>query len=141
MPLKTQTAEEPPLNLTPMIDIVFLLIIFFMVGTQFAERERKYDVELPTVSDAVPLTSQPDEIVVNVQADGTIVVGNSELSLADLETTLKTAKQNFDDQAVLIRGDASVAYQHVMNVMSICRRIKIRFSLANRLASKEQTIH
>ena len=49
MPLKTETVEEPTLNLTPMIDIVFLLIIFFMVGTQFAQMENQYDIQLPTI--------------------------------------------------------------------------------------------
>ena len=62
MPLKTDTIEEPNLNLTPMIDIVFLLIIFFMVGTRFTEMERQYDIRLPTVSEALPLTNLPDEI-------------------------------------------------------------------------------
>ncbi len=60
MPLKTGTVEEPKLDLTPMIDIVFLLIIFFMVGTQFTEMERQYDIKLPTVTDAKPLTNLPD---------------------------------------------------------------------------------
>ncbi|MCA9079282.1 MAG: biopolymer transporter ExbD, partial [Planctomycetaceae bacterium] len=71
MPLKTQAMEEPALNLTPMIDIVLLLVIFFLVGTQFTQAERQYEIDLPTVSDAQPLTALPDEIVVNVGRDGT----------------------------------------------------------------------
>ena len=57
---KIGTAEEKiELQMTPMIDIVFLLIIFFMVGTQFTEQERQFDVQVPSVSDAPPLTSRP----------------------------------------------------------------------------------
>ena len=51
MPLKTHQDEQPTLNLTPMIDIVFLLIIFFMVGTKFAEMERTVQLEVPKVGD------------------------------------------------------------------------------------------
>ena len=56
MPLKTHMDEAPTLNLTSMIDIVFLLIIFFMVGTKFTELERKIGLHVPQVTDAGALT-------------------------------------------------------------------------------------
>ncbi len=134
MPLKTESIEEPDLNLTPMIDIVFLLIIFFMVGTQFSEMERQYDVKLPTVSDAQPLTSLPDEIIVNIREDGTIVVDQKDLTIDDLEALLLEAKRRYADQAVLVRGDADGRYQRIMEVLEICHRAKISLvSLGNRL--------
>lgn len=137
MPLKTGTVEEPKLDLTPMIDIVFLLIIFFMVGTQFTEMERQYDIKLPTVTDAKPLTNLPDDIVVNVQQNGEVSVNGENKNLSELEVTLKTAKQNFPGQAVVIRGDATGPYQNVMNILEICHRVKIRsVSLANRLSDE-----
>lgn len=134
MPLKTGTVEEPKLDLTPMIDIVFLLIIFFMVGTQFTEMERQYDIKLPTVTDAKPLTNLPDDIIVNVQQDGEISVNGEKKSLTELEKTLELARQNFPGQSVVIRGDSTGPYQNVMNILEICHRAKIRsVSLANRL--------
>ena len=134
MPLKTGTVEEPKLDLTPMIDIVFLLIIFFIFGTQFTEMERQYDIKLPTVTDAKPLTNLPDDIIVNVQQDGEITVNGEQKSLAELQATLETAKQNFPGQSVVIRGDSTGPYQNVMNILEICHRVKIRsVSLANRL--------
>ena len=139
MPLRNaENAEEPHLNLTPMIDIVFLLIIFFMVGTQFTENERHYDVQLPTVSDAQPLTSLPDELIINVLQDGRIVLDEQVTSIEDLEKRLQTARQNYSDQAVIVRGDASGRYQGVMDVLAACHRAKItRISLANRLEGEE----
>ncbi|MBW3541990.1 MAG: biopolymer transporter ExbD, partial [Planctomycetes bacterium] len=107
MPLKTDTVEEPNLNLTPMIDIVFLLIIFFMVGAQFTEQERDMNITLPTVSDVEPLTSQPDPIVVNVRSDGAIVVRGESVTAGELEAELRRAKENYLDQAVEIRGAAN----------------------------------
>ena len=134
MPLKTGTVEEPKLDLTPMIDIVFLLIIFFMVGTQFTEMERQYDIQLPTVTDAKPLTNLPDDIIVNVQQNGDITVNGEKKNLTELESTLATARENFPGQSVVIRGDSTGPYQNVMNILEVCHRVKIRsVSLANRL--------
>lgn len=140
MPLKVQEGiDEPNLNLTPMIDIVFLLIIFFMVGTQFTQREREFEIKLPTATDAQPLTSLPDEIVVNVRQDGTIVVRGEERSLEELENLLAEARSNYADQAVVLRGAGDGPYQHVMDVLSVCRRAEIRnISLANRIAREDE---
>jgi biopolymer transport protein ExbD len=133
MPLKTSQLEEPSLNLTSMLDIVMLLIIFFMLSTQFREEEKQYDVKLPTVADATALTGQPDELVVNVAADGTITVRTEEVSLEDLEAVMRQAHERFAGQAVIIRGDGAGQYQHVMDAMSACRRGGIKnLSLAHR---------
>jgi biopolymer transport protein ExbD len=135
MPLKTaESIEEPNINLTPMIDIVFLLVIFFMVGTQFSELERQYDIQLPSVSDAQPLTSRPDEIVINVGGDGSVIINGQTRTLTQLEAELIAARQNYPDQAVIVRGEGGGPYQHVMDVLAICHRAKITsISLANRL--------
>lgn len=139
MPLKTDAIEEPTLNLTPMIDIVFLLVIFFMVGTRFTEMERQYDIELPTVSDVQPLSSLPDELTVNVRLDGGITLAGQERTLAELESDLKAARENFPDQSVIIRGAGEGRYQHVMDVLAACRRVGIRaVSLAHRSRQEER---
>lgn len=133
MPLKTGTLEEPRLDLTPMLDCVMLLIIFFMVGTQFTTPERQYDVQLPTVSDAAALTAPPDELIINILSNGTLVVRGESLTLPKLEALLAESKANFPNQAVSIRGDGTVKYQNVMDALSACRRVGIRaISLANR---------
>ena len=137
MPLKTSELEEPTINLTSMLDVVMLLIIFFMLSTQFSEEERQYDVKLPTVSDATALTGQPDEIVVNVLADGSITVRQQTVNLTDLEAVMRDAHAKFANQGVIIRGDGDGIYQNVMDVMSACRRAGIRnLSLAHRPKSE-----
>lgn len=139
MPLKTETIEEPNLNLTPMIDIVFLLIIFFMVGAQFSEQERQFELNLPKVSDAPPLSSLPDDIVVNVQKDGKYVVNGSYLNLQELAQKLSKAKQNYDEQGVVIRADAAAPHQYFMNVMSACRSSRIqKIAVASQLEGQGQ---
>ena len=58
------------LDLTPMIDMVFNLLIFFMVVSQFASAERDLKVELPDGTEAMPLTAKPKEIFINIDKDG-----------------------------------------------------------------------
>src|SRR5690349_2945226 len=118
MPLKVEALDEPYINLTPMIDVVFNLLIFFMLATRFADMERQFDVQLPTASSAQPLTSPPDEIIVNVYSDGRILVSQQALTLEQLEARLKSAHDRYADQAVLIRGDGQGTYQNIMDVLS-----------------------
>lgn len=138
MPLKTQQIEEPALNLTPMIDIVLLLVIFFMVGTQFAQYESQYEIELPKVSEAQPLTSLPDEIVVSITREGALYLGGEPRTLDEMERDLRAARERYPQQVVIIRGDADGPYQHVMTVLNICKRVRItNVQLANRLEERE----
>jgi biopolymer transport protein ExbD len=132
VPLKTESVEEPVLNLTPMIDIVFLLVIFFMVGAQFTEMEQSVDVKLPTVAEVQPLTAAPDALVVNVQENGAIDLNGRPQTLEQLVASLEAARENFAEQAVLVRGDREGRYQFVMDVLAACNRADIqRISLAN----------
>ena len=131
MPLRTDSLEEPQLNLTPMIDIVFLLIIFFMVGTRFSEIEQQYDVELPTAAAVEPMTSRPDAIILNVARSGDVAIGGETVDLQELKTRLESARKAYAEQAVLIRGDGEGMYQAVVDVMDVCHKAQIhRFSLA-----------
>ncbi|QEG36199.1 ExbD/TolR family protein [Bythopirellula goksoeyrii] len=125
MPLKTQQAEVPQLNLTPMIDVVFLLIIFFMVATKFAEVERDIDIELPEVAAAAPLTAAPKQRVVSVQADGQLLLDSEETTLTRLTDSLKVAQQEYPQLSVVIRGDASCAFQHVAAALAACKDANI----------------
>ena len=137
MPLKSMPVEEPVLNLTPMVDIVFLLIIFFMVGTQFSEMERSIDVKLPTVTDATPLTSVPDAKIVDIHEDGSVNYEKDPVDLSQLEDRLIEAREAYPEQAVILRGDQRCEYQQIMNVIAVCKRAKIAsISLANKPLSE-----
>ena len=118
---RTSDEYEVRVNLTSMIDVVFLLIIFFMVATKFHELEREIDVKLPKTSDAKPLTKPPGEIIINVKRDGTVVVRGRPLSLDDLRAMLVAARESFPGQTVLVRGDEKVYYGRVARVLSVCK--------------------
>ena len=125
MPLRNAPLDEPQLNLTPMIDVVIQLVIFFMVGTQLVDNERKIDIALPQVSQSAPLTETPDEIVVNITKEGDISIGPKTVSAVELKSQLQEAKRRYAKQAVVIRGDMDCIYQQVMSVVDICKQAGI----------------
>ena len=131
MPLKVEPLEEPYLNMTPMVDVILNLLIFFMIGSRFVEDERQLDIQLPSVSHAQSLTAPPKEIVINVYADRRMVVDQKSIDGPELEKLLSDAQSRYADQAVLIRGDGKGSYQSIMDVLSICQKAKIHtYSLA-----------
>ena len=125
MPLKTHLDEQPTVNLTPMIDIVFLLIIFFMVGTKFAEMERDIDLKVPSVRDGGTLTDAPRRKTVHVYHDGTILLDHRTVTLEQLASELRNAKQEYAGLGVLIRGDGRGSFQRVAEVLNACRQADV----------------
>ena len=138
MPLKMEPLEEPNLILTPVIDIMLLLLIFFMVATEFADEERHFDIELPTTSDVAALMSLPDPATVSVTAAGEVFLQGESVAVPDLEQRLAAMRQNDPGQAVLVRGDGAAAYQRIIDVLAAVKRAGIAsVSLANRPAEQE----
>ena len=138
MPLKTEQLEEPNLILTPVIDIMFLLLIFFMVGTQFTEDERRFTIKLPTVSETLSVVSLPDPATVNVTTNGEVYLDGEAISLAELEQRLIAMRENYPGQAVLVRGDGAAEYQQIMDVLAATKRAGITaVSLAGRPRPEE----
>lgn len=118
------------LSLTPLIDIVFLLLIFFLVATRFAEEDREMDVELPTASEAKPLIVQPKEIFVNIDQNGDIYVGGQEFDIPQLEEHLDdAARNNPANQSVILRADKRCQLEVVVQVINTCNRVGVSHSL------------
>lgn len=125
MPLRTHADEPPSINLTPMIDVVFLLIIFFMVGAKFTSPERKIELEVPRVADAGALSSAPAKRVVNVFQTGQITLDDEPVSLNSLINRLSHSREQYADLGVLVRGDAEARHQQMAEVLNACRRAGI----------------
>ncbi len=114
------------LNLTPLIDVVFLLLIFFLVATRFAQDDRELPVLLPSAASAVPMTTEPTELVVNVDATGQYMILGERMSLDKVESILRrSVADNPINQMVIIRGDRNVAFQAVVSVMDLCNKLKV----------------
>lgn len=122
MPLKTHTEEMPALNMTPMIDVVLVLIIFFMVGTKFSEMEQQIALEVPKVQDKGALSDAPAERVVNVFRDGQVTLDSQTISLDELTSTLSRLRGQYPQLGVVVRGDGETNYQKVAEVFNACRQ-------------------
>lgn len=111
------------LSLTPLIDVVFLLLIFFLVTSEFEDEERRLDIVLPSATSAVPMTSKPREIVVDLDRAGLLYLRGEVTSLENFEELLKKAvASNPTNQTVVIRADQATSFQPVVNVMDVCNR-------------------
>jgi biopolymer transport protein ExbD len=131
MPLKTQYDETPTVNLTPMIDIVFLLMIFFMVGTKFTELEKAVALQVPAVNPSNKLESPTEALVLNVSGDGSLLFDGKPVSSSALTQTLAAAKAKQGDFALYIRGDETAPHGVMARVYSSCRAASIqRFGIA-----------
>ena len=109
------------LELTPMIDIVFLLMIFFLVASKLDEDDRSLEVVLPQAAAAKPLTSQPREFVINIDRAGTVYAGVQPVGIEELKRLLvQSAADNPDRQTVILRADEETAHKHVVAVMDAC---------------------
>jgi biopolymer transport protein ExbD len=139
MPLKTHTDELPSMNLTSMLDVLFLLIIFFMAGTKFAEMERKIALRVPQVSDHGALTAAPEKRIVNIYQDGQITLDRQLVTLDELRARLSAARSQYKDLGVLVRGDATGAFQNVAQVLNACKQAGINeLAISVRVANQKR---
>ena len=114
------------LSVTPLIDVVFLLLIFFLVSSRFAEEERELDLNLPSVTEALPATAHPDEIVINIDKDGKYFIGGAFRQLEQVEQILRRAQSNNPlTQAVVIRTDKDTKSQYLLVIFGICKKVGI----------------
>ncbi|MEC7566129.1 MAG: biopolymer transporter ExbD [Planctomycetota bacterium] len=109
------------LNLTPLIDVVFLLLVFFLVATRFAEEDRELDVLLPSASEAAAVTAESNELAINISETGSFYVGGKTVNEAGLLAILNSASSNNPlGQTVIIRADQRVPFQFVTTAMNLC---------------------
>lgn len=112
-------------QLAPMIDVVFLLLCFFMTTTLYSHWETEVDITLPTAATGENLQRLAGEIIINVFEDGSLVVNGRQLSLSELGELLLRVSELFPGQPVVIRGDEAADYGFIMSVMDRCRNADI----------------
>lgn len=112
--------QHPGIQLAPLVDVLLLLLIFFLMTWNAARNENELDVKVPKASAAREKTAPIGDVIVNVKSDGNVVVNRRNLSSAELMELLKGLVQLNADQAVVIRGDETGAYKNVVGVLNIC---------------------
>ena len=116
--------DEFDVPLTPLIDIIFILIVFFLVATTFYSEERDMSVNLPEGTEGDAIAKDNTLFVINVRESGIIVVNDTILSMEDLATKLETVART-PERSIEVRGDAKARHGTIMNIMNLCRKLGI----------------
>ncbi len=111
--------ESFGIDLTPLVDTVFLLLIFFMVSTHFIEFTKKLDIELPEAK-AGTVAEEEMHYVIEMDLTGIILLNGEPVNLEQLETRLK-APHRATRRSVVIKADKRLHYGNVIQVMGICK--------------------
>ncbi len=126
MNFRSKLRTEPVgFQLAPMIDVVFLLLCFFMTSQLFAQWETDVPITLPTAKSGQTPRRLPGEVTLNVTKDGTVVVNGQRLDDTRLSAMLQRLTSMFPGQPVVLRADKATAYEHVMRVLDLCRQVDI----------------
>ena len=124
--------EPAGINLTALIDVVFLLLIFFLVATRFDQDEKELSIRIPDVYKARPLSAGPREMVVNINAEGQYIVLGDTLDETQLRTLLGSiAKKNPADLTTIeVRTDMDTRVRFAMAVIGMCEEHDIRHTFS-----------
>ena len=126
MSRRRQSIEDPSINLTSMIDVVFLLLLFFMVGSHFGEAEGRIEVSVPGVGELRSMTRVPDERTVEVSGDGQITLDNIAVNDQQLSDQLRFAYGQYPEIKVAVRGDGQASFQRIAEVLQVIRSTGVK---------------
>ena len=112
--------QHPGIQLAPLVDVLLLLLIFFLLTWNAARNENELDVKIPKASSAKERSEPIGDVIGNVKADGNVIVNRRPLTSQELADLLKGLVQLSAEQAVVIRGDEAGAYNNIVNVLNIC---------------------
>jgi biopolymer transport protein ExbD len=108
-----------------MVDILLVLLGFFMLTWSFARQERELDVQMPTAGESKEQRRSVGEVIINVKSDGTLVMNRRPMSPEALLTALSQVAKLYPDQAVVLRGDQRVDYGTIVRTLDLCRKANI----------------
>jgi len=135
---RAQQAQQTGFQMAPMVDIMFLLLIFFMAAIIYAKWENKLEVNVPTADKSDRTARSVGEVVINVDKEGKIYINSFMKTPDQLQALLGQVTRVSKDQPVIIRADADTAHKHFVRVLNICRRLGItNVSIAHLSAAAE----
>lgn len=123
---KQHSIEPSPMQLAPLVDVLFLLVIFFAVTSHYAKNEQVMDISVPAADEGKDNESRNvGEIIINIKTQGEIIVNGAQLTEEELLVKLKNIVTIYKDQAVILRGDEVVDYKYVIAVLNTCQKAGI----------------
>ena len=129
--LRKNRSRAPQLAMTSMLDVIFLLLCFFVTVSVFSQWENEISIKLPSAATSDEPDRLPGEIVVNLAKDGKVTVNGQTLTLDDLKARLAKVAKYYPGQPVIIRADKAVRYETLVGLIDACRAADVwNFSLA-----------
>ena len=121
----------PSFQMTSMMDIVFLMLFFFITTSVFSQWEYEINITLPSAQSGKVPDRLPGEIIINITKDGRVSVNQQDLTLDALRARLDRLARYFPGQPVVLRADKETRYEDLIKVVDTCRKADIwNFSMA-----------
>ncbi|MFC1510368.1 ExbD/TolR family protein [Candidatus Omnitrophota bacterium] len=117
--------SRPVIQMAPLIDIIFLTLIFFMTLSVYGQMESEINISVPKSKTSTEVVRSPGEIIINITRDGAFIVNQKRLDVDGLEVMLKKVSNLFPDQPVIIRADENTIHKHVVQVLDSCAMANI----------------
>ena len=128
---KKNRSTLPSFQMTSMMDIIFLMLFFFITTSVFSQWEYEIDISLPSAQSGKVPDRLPGEIIINVAKDGRVSVNQQDLTLDALKSRLDRLARYFPGQPVVLRADKETRYESLIKVVDTCRKADIwNFSMA-----------
>jgi biopolymer transport protein ExbD len=114
--------DEPAIPMAPMIDIIFLLLIFFITTSVFARMENELSITVPTAEMSTTPKRTLGEMVINVKENGNLVVNQKQVTRDQLQLLLTRIAKQYPDQSIIIRGDRKTNLENAIKVLDLCAK-------------------
>ena len=118
-------SSKPTIQMAPLIDIVFITLIFYMTLSIFYQLETELTISVPKSEQSKEVVRSPGEIIINIDKEGLVVVNQRKLQGSELETMLKRIAQLYPNQPVIIRADKKTYHESIVQVLDACAAANI----------------
>lgn len=115
----------PMVQMIPLIDVLFVTLSFFMALFLNFNFESELNISVPQAKSGVESKISPEEIVINILKDGTVVVNRKKVNLDQLASLLKKTSELYPSQAVVLRADQKTYHENVVRILDACAKSKI----------------
>ena len=112
-------------QMTSMLDVIFLLLCFFIASSIYSQWELQVDIQLPTAQTGKQPNRLPGQIIVNLDREGVITVNERVLEPDQLLARMRLLSENFPGHPVVLRSDAQTPYEKVLRVIDLCRQADV----------------
>jgi len=112
--------KGPVVQMAPLIDIVFLTLVFFMALSVFSQLESELNISVPKAKESKDAVRSPGEVIVNIDKSGQVVVNGKKLNNQELKMMLAEVASLFPNQSVIIRADEKTYHKYVVSVLDAC---------------------